>query len=139
MTTQSLQKDQVIGYLDLRSKDGSLIKMQWLIPMNHNLHDYILYGHTFASALEKQSLAQEDGEKQLNNRFEVRQHHIPISKTKSVGNDPYPWLDKEDPQWNLTDRQILEDKIKLHDSILKPQEKVQFLELLETKRDAFSL
>ena len=37
--------------------------------MNHNLHDYILYGHTFASALEKQSLAQEDAEKQLNNRL----------------------------------------------------------------------
>ena len=54
-------------------------------------------------------------------------------------NDPYPWLDKEDPRWNLTDRQILKDKIKLHDSILKLQEKVQFLDLLETKRDAFSL
>ena len=71
VTKQSLHKGQVIGYLDLRSKDGSLAKMQWLIPMNHNLHDYILYGHMFASALEKQSLAQKDAEKQLNNRFEV--------------------------------------------------------------------
>ena len=56
-TTQSLQKGQVIGYLDLRSKDGSLTCMQWLILMHHNLHDYILSGHTFASAIEKQPLA----------------------------------------------------------------------------------
>ena len=34
--------------------------MQWLILMHHNLHDYILYGHTFASTTEKQLLAQED-------------------------------------------------------------------------------
>ena len=53
VTTQSIRKGQVIGYLDLRSKDGSLTRMQWLIPMNHNLHDYILYSHTFASAIEK--------------------------------------------------------------------------------------
>ena len=87
----------MIGYLDVRSKDGSLAKMQWLIPMNHNLHDYILYGHTFASALEKQALAQEDVEKQLNNRFEVRQNPIKIPKA-TPGKDPYPWLDKEDPR-----------------------------------------
>ena len=52
-TMQSLHKSQVIGYLDLRSKDGSLTCLQWLMPMHHNLHDYILYGHTFASALER--------------------------------------------------------------------------------------
>ena len=76
-TTQSLCKGQVIGYLDLRSKDVSLTRMQWLIPMHHNLHDYILYGHMFASAIEKQLLAKEDIQKQLNNRFEVRKNTNP--------------------------------------------------------------
>ena len=138
-TTQSLRKGQIIGYLDLRSKDGSLTRMQWLIPMNHNMHDYILYGHTFASALEKQALAQEDAEKQLNNQFKVRGVPIKVSKTTIIGDDPYPWLDKDDPRRNLTDRQILEDKIKLQDSILTPQEKTKFIDLLKTKRDTFSL
>ena len=96
-TTQSLQKGQVISYLDLRSKDGSLTCMQWLIPMHHNLHDYILYGHTFTSAIEKQLLAQEDMQKQLNNRFEVRQTPITETQTKENTSDPFPWFDKDDP------------------------------------------
>ena len=64
---------------------------------------------------------------------------IEISETVQTDGDPYPWLDKEDPRRNLTNRQILEDKIKLQDSILNDKEKEKFLDLLETKRDAFSL
>ena len=90
-TTQSLRKGQVIGYLDLKSKDRSLTHMQWLILMHHNLHDYILYGHTFASAIEKQPLAQEDIQKQLNNRFKVRK--TPIKDTQD--NKEATWLNAE--------------------------------------------
>ena len=138
-TTQSLQKGQVIGYLDLRSKDGSLTHMQWLIPMHHNLHDYILYGHTFASAIEKQLLAQEDMQNELNNRFEVWQTPIMETQNRENTSDPFPWLDKDDPRRNSTDRQIHEDKIKLHNSILTPEETTKFPDMLETKRDAFRL
>ena len=98
--------------MDLRSKDGPLTQMQWLIPMTHNLCDYILYGHTFVSAIEKQPLATEDVQKQLNNRFEVRDTLIKDETFIRRGDDPFPWLDKEDPQRNLTDRQILKNKIK---------------------------
>ena len=136
---QSLQKGQVIGYLDLRSKDGSLTRMQWLIPMHHNLHDYILYGHTFASTIEKQPLAQEDIQKQLNNRFKVRKIPIKDPQDKNRDKYPYPWLDKDDPQRNLTNGQILEDKIKLQDSILTSEEKTKFLDMLKTKHETFSL
>ena len=138
-TMQSHQKGQVIGYLDLRSKDGSLTHIQWLIPMYHNLHDYILYSHTFASTIEKQPLAQEDIQKQLNNRFKLRKTPIKDTQDKNRDKDPYPWLDKDDPWRNLTNRQILKDKIKLQDSILTSEEKRKFLDMLETKRDAFSL
>ena len=138
-TTKSLRKGQVIGYLDLRSKEGSLTRIQWLILMHYNLHDYILYGHTFASAIEKQSLAQEDIQKQLNNRFEVRKTAITNTQDQNRDNDPFPWLDKDDPWRNLTDSQILKDKIKLQDSILTVEEKTKFLDMLETKHDTFSL
>ena len=69
--------------------------MQWLIPMHHNFHDQILYGHTFASAIDKQPLAQEDIQKQLNNRLEVSK--IPIMDTQDQNKDknPFPWLDKD--------------------------------------------
>ena len=56
--------------------------MQWLILIHYNLHDCILYGHTFASAIEKQPLAQEDIQKQLNNRFKVRKTPIKDNKIK---------------------------------------------------------
>ena len=113
--------------------------MQWLIPMHHNLHHYILYSHMFASAIEKQPLAQEDIQKQLNNRFEVRKTPIKVSQSDSMDTDPYSWLDKDDPWRNLTNRQILEDKIKLQDSILTAEERTKFLDMLKTKRNTFSL
>ena len=100
---------------------------------------YILYGHTFGSAIEKQPLAKEDVQKQLNNRFEVRDKLIKDETFVKKGDDPFPWLDKEDPRKNLTDGQILENKIKLKDSILTSEEKKHFLEMLETKCDTFSL
>ena len=40
-----------------------------------------------------------------------------ISQENNNPNDPYPWLDKEDPHRNMTDMEILKLKIKLHDSI----------------------
>ena len=84
----------------MRSKDGSLAKMQWLIPMNHQSHDYILYGHSFASAIEPHPLATEEIGKQLNNRLEIRKTPITdkIKADKSNDNDPFPWLDKTDPR-----------------------------------------
>ena len=69
--------------------------MQWLIPMHHNLHDYIFYGHTFASAIEKQLLAQEDTQKQFNNRLKVRKTPIMDTQDQNKDKDPFQWLDKE--------------------------------------------
>ena len=117
---QSIKKGQTIGFLDMRSKDGSLAKMQWLIPMKHQSHDYILYGHSFASAIEPHPLATEESAKQLNNRLEIRETPIvdKVKVDKSNDNDPFLWLDKTDPRHNLSDRQILENKIKLENSIL---------------------
>ena len=117
---QSIKKGQIIGFLDLRSKDGCLAKMQWLIPMTHQSHDYILYGYAFASAIEPHPLVEEDIEKQLNNRLEIRSMPIvdkPLTKNQA-NQDPFPWLDKNDPRRSLTNRQILESKIKLDKSIL---------------------
>ena len=54
--------------------------MQWLILMHHNIHDYILYGLTFASAIEKQPLAQEDIQKQLNNDLKLGKQKLRTHK-----------------------------------------------------------
>ena len=53
--------------------------------------------------------------------------------------DPYPWLDPQDPRRFQTDRELLEQLIDLSDSCLTPLEKEQFYDLLEKYKKAFSL
>ena len=47
--------------------------------------------------LDKQPLAQEDIQKQLNNRLEVRKTPIMDTQDQNKDKNPFPWLDKEDP------------------------------------------
>ena len=53
--------------------------------------------------------------------------------------DPYPWLDPQDPRRFQTDRELLEQLIDLSDSCLTPLEKEQFYDLLEQYKKAFSV
>ena len=65
---QRLYKGEILGYLDLRSKDGSLTHLQWLEPLNKSKGQYTLYGHTaFVNALAQQSLADETDNQQKTN------------------------------------------------------------------------
>ena len=59
-------------------------------------------------------------------------------ETKS-NQDPYPWLDKEDPCRFCTDDELTESKIDLSKSILTPKEKTEVVEMLKQKLEAFSL
>ena len=52
---------------------------------------------------------------------------IPIDDTnKSIPDDKYPWLDPDDPRRNMTDKEILQMKLNLKDSILNKKEKEEF-------------
>ena len=53
--------------------------------------------------------------------------------------DPYPWLDKEDPHRNMTDMEILKLKVKLDDSILDEKQKENFYKIIHKNRDFFSM
>ena len=53
----------------------------------------------------------------------------------SEDNDPYPWLDKDDPRRNMTDRECLENYIDLSDSDITEREKKN----LYKYKKAFSL
>ena len=57
----------------------------------------------------------------------------------SAENDPYPWLDKEDPRRNMTDREGLERFIDLSDSDITETEKKNLYKLLYKYKKAFSL
>ena len=57
----------------------------------------------------------------------------------SENNDPYPWLDKDDPRRNMTDRECLENYIDLSDSDITEKEKDKLHKVLYKYKKAFSL
>ena len=57
----------------------------------------------------------------------------------SEDNDPYPWLDKDDPRRYMTDRECLENYIDLSDSDITEREKKNLYKVLYKYKKAFSL
>ena len=57
----------------------------------------------------------------------------------SEENDPYPWLDKEDPRRNMTDGECLRKYIDLSDSDITEIEKRNLYKILHKYKEAFSL
>ena len=138
---QKLYEGETLGFLDLRSKDGSLTHLQWLVPVNTTKDHYNLYRHTaFVNALAQQPLAVETIYQQHTNRLEIRQKPFKVKKSETKRNqDPYPWLDKEDPCRFHTDDELIESKIDLSNSVLTPEERTKVIEMLKQKSEAFSL
>ena len=57
----------------------------------------------------------------------------------SEDDDPYPWLDKEDPRRNMTDRECIEKFVDLSDSDIIEIEKRNLHKLLYKYKKVFSL
>ena len=58
---------------------------------------------------------------------------------KSTPDDKYPWLDPDDIRRNMTDKEILQMKLNLKDSVLDEKEKEEFLMKVKQFTDVFSL
>ena len=104
--TQYISKGAKVAVIDMHSKDGGMTNFEWDIPMDDE-GDLVLYAHTFASTLEPTKLANEDPLLKADTKIDVsrtpKQHAI----SKESSEDPYPWLDAEDPRCNMTDEEIL--------------------------------
>ena len=65
---------------------------------------------------------------------------LPVDNTnKSTSYDRYPWLDPDDIRRNMTDKEILQMKLNLKDSVLDEKGKEEFLEKVKQFSDVFSL
>ncbi len=62
----------------------------------------------------------------------------PSEEPKINLDDPYPWLEKDDPRRTMTDMECIE-KFNLDDSVLTPENKRHFQKILLKYKDAFSL
>ena len=65
---------------------------------------------------------------------------LPVDDTnKSTSDDKYPWLDPDDIRRNMTDKEILQMKLNLKDSVLDEKGKEEFLAKVKQFTDVFSL
>ena len=53
--------------------------------------------------------------------------------------DKYPWLDPDDDQRHMTDKEILEKYINLDNSSLNEEEKIKVMNMLFYYKEVFSL
>ena len=136
--TQYITKGALVAILDMRSKDGGMTNFEWDIPTDDE-GNLVLYAHTFASSLEPTKLANEDPALQAETKIAVSQtpnnHTI---KTENTDN-PYPWLDVDDPRRKMTDEEILRLKVPFDKSILTAAEKERLIKLMLENTAAFSI
>ena len=95
--TQYISKEAKVVVVDMCSKDGGKTNFEWDIPTDDE-GNLVFYAHTFASSLEPTKLANEDPVLQAETKITVSQ--IPNKHTVERDNteDPYPWLDSDDPR-----------------------------------------
>ena len=136
--TQYISKGAKVAVLDMHSKDGGMTNFEWDIPTDDE-GNLVLYAHMFASSLEPTKLANEDPVLQAETKIEVSQ--TPNKHAVEMGNteDPYPWLDSDDPRRKMTDEEILRLKVLFDKSILTAAEKERLLKLMLDNTAAFSI
>ena len=69
----------------------------------------------------------------------ANRHHRPPGLKQGRSQDPYPWLDPDDPRCKLTDEQILEQTVDLSMSCLTNREKCGLMRMIKRYKRAFSL
>ena len=144
-TTTPIQLPKTFNYmyLDIRliSKSTQNINDQAdFTTLNSLLHNDTTPKGPIISALDLRSFADEshiDNDDYPCLVFLDKPLKIPQENTNS--DDPYPWLDKEDPHRNMTNVEILKLKVKLHDSILDEKQKEDFYKIIHENRDVFSM
>ena len=136
--TQYISKGAKVAVLDMRSKDGGMTNFEWDIPTDDE-GNLVLYAHTFASSLESTKLANEDPVLQAETKITISQTPKEHTVQRNNPEDPYPWLDSDDPRRQMTDEEILHLKVPLGNSILTAAEKERIIKLMLENTPAFSI
>ena len=83
--------------LDMQSKDIGMTNFERDIPTDDE-GNLVLYAHTFASTLEPTKLANEDPLLQAETKIDLSLTQKEHTEGTEDGENPYPWLDLEDPR-----------------------------------------
>ena len=126
---------QEMAYFDARSKD--------LVQTNNSKHfpiDQYLHDRMTPATLSPSPLACEKPMHPTEMPCITTCTELPVDDTnKSTSDNKYPWLDPDDIRRNMTDKEILQMKLNLKDSVLDEKGKEEFLVKVEQFMDVFSL
>ena len=126
---------QEMAYFDARSKGLVQVNNSKHFPIDQYLHDRMTPATLSLSPLAYEKLIHPTEMPCITTHTEM-----PIDDTKkSTPDDKYPWLDPDDIRRNMTDKEILQMKLNLKDSVLDEKGKEEFLEKVEQFTDVFSL
>ena len=124
-----------MGYFDARSKGLAQINNSKHFPIDQYLHNRMT-----PATLSPSPLAYEKPIHPAEMPCITTCTEMPMDDTnKSTPDDKYPWLDSDDIRRNMTDREILQMKLNLKDSVLDEKGKEEFLEKVGQFTDVFSL
>ena len=105
-STQIIDKGACIGILDMRSKDGAMTSFDWEFPTDDE-GNLVLYAHIFANSLEPTQLAKENPQSQADTCLKISQEPKKHNVNIPTPDNPYPWLEKDDPRRHMTDEEII--------------------------------
>ena len=126
---------QEMAYFDARSKGLVQINNLKHFPIDQYLHERMT-----PAMLSPSPLAYEKPIHPTEMPCITTHTELPVDNTnKSTPDDKYPWLDPDDIRRNMTDKEILQMKLNLNDSVLDEKEKEKFLTKVEQFTDVFSL
>ena len=126
---------QEMAYFDARSKGLVQINNSKHFPIDQYLHDRMTPATLSPSPLAYKKLIHPAEMPCITTCTE-----LPIDDTnKSTPDNKYPWLDPDDIRRNMTDKEILQMKLNLKDSVLDEKGKEEFLEKVKQFTDVFSL
>ena len=126
---------QEMEYFDARSKGLVQINNSKHFPIDQYLHDRMTPATLSPSPLAYEKPIQPTEMPRITTHIE-----LPVDDmNKSTPDNKYPWLDPDDIRRNMTDKEILQMKLNLKDSVLDEKEKEEFLTKVEQFTDVFSL
>ena len=146
-----INKDEVLGCLDFRSAGyfhltrESIQRILWdkFIFYDDDAKVSLEGDTTHAASIHADPEIQDKNQKNSkllrHSTSIIKQEEHDMHKSRKRSKDPYPWLDKDDPRRDKTDKELIKSLIDLNEAKLSTKEKREFRRLLLQYREAFSL
>ena len=129
-TTMLFSTDSALAIVDIRS-----------LGFHNNKHVTLQYN--LSKQLPQYNKIAAEHVEQIKTKHVPKQcshvKHESQQKLQQSADDPYPWLDNQDPRRDMSDEEILRKYIDLSQSILNDSEKEELTQIILKHKSAFSL